>query len=96
MGKKIKHTTRTTHISYKIFDKDFVAIQFCPYKPIYVGFIVLELKKWFMCDFIEKHFDAEVLFTDTDSFTYQIKSEDVYEEFVWTLVTFQKNQCFLM
>ena len=49
-----------------------------------------------MYDFIKKHFDAEVLFTDTDSFTYQIKSEDVYEEFVWTLVTFQKNQCFLM
>ena len=96
MGKKIKHTTRTTHISYEIFDKYFLAIQFCPYKPIYVGFIVLELKKWFMCDFIKKHFDAEVLFTDTDSFTYQIKSEDVYEEFVWTLVTFQKNQSFLM
>ena len=28
-----------------------------------------------------KDFDAELLFTDTDSLTYQIKSEDVYEEF---------------
>ena len=25
--------------------------------------------------------DAELLFTGTDSFTYEIKSEDVYEEF---------------
>ena len=31
-------------------------------------------------DFIKNHFDAEFLFTDTDSLTYQIKSEDVYEE----------------
>ena len=28
-----------------------------------------------------KNFDAELLFTDTDSLTYAIKSEDVYEEF---------------
>ena len=31
--------------------------------------------------FIKKHVDAELLFTDTDSLTYEIKSEDVYEEF---------------
>ena len=31
--------------------------------------------------FIKKRFDAELLFTDTDSLTYKIKSEDVYEEF---------------
>ena len=30
--------------------------------------------------FIKKQFDAELLFTDTDSFTYEIKSEDVFEE----------------
>ena len=30
---------------------------------------------------IKKRFDNELLFTDTDSFTYEIKSEDVYEEF---------------
>ena len=28
-----------------------------------------------------KKFDAELLFTDTYSLTYEIKSEDVYEEF---------------
>ena len=45
-------------------------------KPIYVGFTVLELNKWllydFHCRFIKKHFDAELLFTDTDSVTYEI------------------------
>ena len=36
----------------------------------------------FHCNFIDKNFDAELLFTGTDSFTYEIKSENVYEEFV--------------
>ena len=35
----------------------------------------------FYYTFIKKHFDAELLFTDTDSLTYKIKSEDDYEEF---------------
>ena len=46
---------------------------------------VLELSKWLMYDFhynfIKTHFDAELLFTDTGSYTYKIKSEDAYEEF---------------
>ena len=32
-------------------------------------------------DFFKKCFDAELLFTDTHSLTYEIRSEDVYEEF---------------
>ena len=35
----------------------------------------------FHYNFIKKHFDAELLFTDTDSLTYEIKLEDVCEEF---------------
>ena len=35
----------------------------------------------FHSSFIKKHSDAELLFTDTDSLTYEIKLEDVYEEF---------------
>ena len=54
-------------------------------KPIYVGFSALELSNWPMYDFhhnfIKKHFDTELLFSDTDILTYEIKSEDVYEEF---------------
>ena len=35
----------------------------------------------FHYSFIKKHFNAELLFTDTSSFTYEIKSEDFCEEF---------------
>ena len=35
----------------------------------------------FHYNFIKKNYDAELLFTDTDSLTYEIKSENVYEEF---------------
>ena len=34
----------------------------------------------FHYNFIKNFFDAELLFTDTDSLTYKIKSDDVYEE----------------
>ena len=86
----LKYTSRPTHITHKIFDKNYAAIHkiksvLTLNKPIDVGFTVLELSKWLMYDFhynfIKKLFDAALLFTDTDSLTYQIKSEDVYEEF---------------
>ena len=35
----------------------------------------------FHYNFIKKNFDAELLFTGTDSLTYEIKSEDIYEQF---------------
>ena len=38
----------------------------------------------FHYNFIKKDFEAELLLTDTDSLTYEIKSENVYEEiFKW-------------
>ena len=86
----LKYTSRLTHITHKIFDKNLAAIlEIKPVlivnNPIYIGFTVLELRKWLMYDFhynfIKKNFDAELLFTDTDSLTYEIKSENVYEEF---------------
>ena len=85
----LKYTSRPTHITHKIFGKNYAAIhEIKPVltlnKPIYVGFTVLELTKWLMYDFhynfIKKHFDAELLFTDTDNLAYEIKSEDVYEK----------------
>ena len=43
------------------------------------------MSKWriynFHCNFIKKNFNAELLFTDTDSLIYEIKSEKVYKEF---------------
>ena len=35
----------------------------------------------FHYNFIKKIFDAELLLTDTDSLTYEIKSKNVFEEF---------------
>ena len=39
-------------------------------------------------NFIKKNFHVELLFTETDSLTYEIKSENVYEEF------FKRNDLF--
>ena len=84
----LKYTSRPTHITHKISGKNYAAIHkikpvLTLNKPIYVGFTVLELRLMydFHYNFIKKHFDAELLFTDTDSLTYEIKSENVYEEF---------------
>ena len=74
-------------------------------KTIYVGFSVLELSKWLMYNFhynlIKKLFDTELLFTDTDSLTYEIKSENVYEELfkhkhLFDFSNYPKNSNFLM
>ena len=86
----LKYMSRPTCITHKLFDKDYAAIhEIKPVpmlnKPIYVGFTVLELSKWMMYDFhynfIKNNLNAELLFTDTDSLTYEIKLENVYEDF---------------
>ena len=52
----LKYTSRPTHFTHRIFGKNFAAIhEIEPFlklnKPIYVGFTVLELRKWLMYDF---------------------------------------------
>ena len=56
-------------------------------KPIYTGFTVLELSKLHMYDYHYNHMmpkygpeKAKLLFTDTDSLMYEIKTEDLYQE----------------
>ena len=86
----LKHVSKPTFTYTEIFDKNYAAIHeikpvLALSKPIYVGFTVLKLSKWLMYDFhqnfTKKYFDAQLLFTDTDNLTYEIKSEDVYQEF---------------
>ena len=86
----LKYTSKPTYITHKMFVKDYAAIHeikpvLILYKLIYAGFTVLDLSKWKMYDFdynfIKKNFYAELLFTDTGSLTYEIKSKNVYEEF---------------
>ena len=83
----LKYVSKPTFVSQKNFTKNFAAIHeikpvLVPNKPIYVGFTVLELSKYLMNDFhynfIKKNFDADLLFTDTGSLTYEIKSKDTY------------------
>ena len=77
----LKCTSRSTHITHKVCDKNYAAIHevkpvLTLNKPIFVGFTVLELSKWLRYDvhynFIKKRLDTELLFTDTDILTYQI------------------------
>ena len=86
----LKYTSKPTYVTHKLFNKNFAAILEVEQvlvlnKPIYAGFTVLDLSKWLMYDFhynfIKKNFNAELLFTDTDSLTYEIKSENVCTEF---------------
>ena len=86
-----KYTSKPAHVTHKILGKDYEIMihEIKPVlrlnKPIYVGFTVLDLSKWKMYDFhynfIKNSFNAELLFTDTDSLVYETKSKNIYEEF---------------
>ena len=55
-------------------------------KPFYIGMSILDLSKWHMYNFHYNVMKAifgdrvHLLYTDTDSFIYEISSADVYEE----------------
>ena len=85
----LKYTSRPTYITHKIVGKDYAVIhEIKPVlilnKPIYVGFTVLDLSKWKMYDFhynfIKNNFNAELLFTDTGSLTFEFcKWKDLFD-----------------
>ena len=86
----VKCINKPSFVLQKIFSKYFVAIHkikpvLTLNKPIYVGFSILDLSKLLMYEFhykyIKSKFDAKLLLTDTDSLVYEIKTEDVYEDF---------------
>ena len=88
----VRCISKPSFVSQKKFSKKFVAIhEIKPIltlnKPVYVGFSILDLSKLLMYEshykYIKSKFDAKLLFTDTDSLVYEIKTKDVYEEF-WT------------
>ena len=86
----VKCISKPSFVSQKIFSKTFVTIHeikpvLTRNEPIYVGFSILDLSKLLMSEFHYKYiiskFDAKLLFTNTGSLVYEIKIEDVYEDF---------------
>ena len=90
--KLLKYTSKPTYVSSKIFNDNLVAVHkiketLSLNRPAYVGMCILDLSKTLMYDFhynyIKKNYEnkAKLLFTDTDSLTYEIEAEDVYQDF---------------
>ena len=87
-----KLASKSTYVSSKIFNENLMAVHkvketLTLNRPAYVGMCILDLSKTLMYDFhynyIKKKYGnrARLLFTDTDSLTYEIEAEDVYKEF---------------
>ena len=53
-------------------------------RPIYVGMAIVDLSKLLMYDFhynyMLKKYNIKVMFADTDSLCYEIKTDDVYKD----------------
>ena len=90
--KLLKLSSKPTYVSSKIFNENLVAVHkiketLTLNRPAYVGMCILDLSKTLMYDFHynyikEKYGDkAKLLFTDTDSLTYEIEAKDVYKDF---------------
>ena len=87
-----KLASKPTFIGSKIFNPNLVAVHkikesLTLNRPAYVGMCILDLSKTLMYDFHYNHVKkqygnkAKLLFTDTDSLTYEIEAEDVYQDF---------------
>ena len=87
-----KLTSKPTFISSKIFNENLMAVHkvketLTLNQPAYVGMCILDLSKTLMYDFHYNYIKkrngdrAKLLFTDTDSLTYEIKARDVYKQF---------------
>ena len=90
--KLLKMSSKPTYVSSKIFNENLVAVHkiketLTLNRPAYVGMCILDLSKTLMYDFhynyIKQKYGskAKLLFTDTDSLTYEIEAEDVYQDF---------------
>ena len=87
-----KITSKPTYVSSKIFNENLMAVHkmketLTLNRPAYVGMCIFDLSKMLMYDFhynyIKKRYgdSDKLLFTDTDSLTYEIEAEDVYKNF---------------
>ena len=90
--KLLKIVSKPTYVSSKIFNENLVAVHkiketLTLNRPAYVGMCILDLSKTLMYNFHYNYIKnkygnkAKLLFTDTDSLTYEIEAEDVYQDF---------------
>jgi hypothetical protein len=89
--KLTKLTARPSFDSFRIFSEDLAAVNMKKTKlylnrPIYVGFTILDLSKVSMYQFHYEYMkqkygaNAKLLFTDTDSLCYEVKTHDIYQD----------------
>ena len=90
--KLTKMTSKPTYVNHKIFNENLVAVHkiketLTLNRPAYVGMCILDLSKTLMYDFHYNYITpkygsrAKLLFTDTDSLTYEIETNDAYQDF---------------
>ena len=90
--KLLKLSSKPTFVSSKIFNENLVAVHKIKEtltldRPTYVGMCILDLSKTLMYDFhynyIKNNYGnkAKLLFTDTDSLTYEIETKNTYADF---------------
>ena len=86
-----KLVAKPNYESRKIFNENLVSVHMkktslTMNKPVYLGMCILDLSKTIMFDFHYKYIKrkygnkAKLLFTDTDSFLYEIQTEDFYKD----------------
>ena len=90
--KLLKLASKPTYVSSKIFNENLVAVHkiketLTMNRPSYIGMCILDLSKTLMYDFHYNYIKhkygnkAKLLFTDTDSLTYEIETKDAYKDF---------------
>ena len=88
----LKLSSKPTYVSSKIFNENLVAVHkiketLTMNRPAYIGMCILDLSKTLIYDFhynyIKQNYGnkAKLLFTDTDSLTYEIETKDAYADF---------------
>ena len=86
-----KLTAKPNYESRKIFNDNLVSVHMkktslTMNKPVYLGMSILDISKTLMFDFHYKYIkpkynkQAKLLFTDTDSFLYELQTEDFYKD----------------
>ena len=91
--KFLKLSSKPSYVSSKIFNENLVAVHkiketLLMNRPAFVGACILDLSKTFMYDFHYNYIKckygdkAKLLFTDTDSLTYEIETPDAYADFL--------------